>query len=195
MSRRAVFFDRDGTLCREVGYINHPERLELIDGAVEAIEAVRERDWAAVVATNQAGVARGYFPVHVLDETMERLHALLAAGGTRLDRAYVCAHHPDLGGPGFRRRCGCRKPAPGMLEQAARDLHLDLSRSFIVGDTFKDVGAGRAAGLAGVVMLRTGYGRGELMWNSARTDHWPDFIADDLASALEWIIRREEDGP
>lgn len=190
MARRAVFLDRDGTLCREVGYINHPERLELAPGAAAAVRDLNERDLAVVVVTNQAGVARGYFPWHVVEDTHRRLHTLLAAEGARLDGVYVCPHHPEVGGPGFRQACSCRKPRPGLLRRAARELGLDLPRSFVVGDSFRDIGAGRAAGVAAAILVRTGYGRGELLWRSPRATVWPDFIADDLPAALDWIFRR-----
>ncbi len=190
MARRAVFLDRDGTLCREVGYINHPERLELAPGAAAAVRALNARGLAAVVVTNQAGVARGYFPWHVVEDTHRRLHSLLAAEGAHLDGVYVCPHHPEVGGPGFRRACHCRKPRPGLLRRAARELDLDLSRSFMVGDSFRDVGAGCAAGVTATILVRTGYGRGELLWKGARASVWPDYIADDLGGAMDWIFRR-----
>ncbi len=194
MSRAAVFLDRDGTVCREVGYVNHPSRLELMPDAGASIRRLNAADLAVVIATNQAGIARGYFPEHVLHETHERLRTLLSAEGARLDGIYACVHHPDTGGPGFQRDCECRKPKPGLLLEAARDLDLDLSQSAMVGDSFRDIGAGRNAGVAHTVMLRTGYGQGELLWKSARASAWPDRIADTLEAAVTWILaqRAEE---
>ena len=192
MSRRAVFFDRDGTLCAEVGYVNHPSRLALLPRTAEAIRRVNDLGWAAVLATNQAGAARGYFPPHVLTDTHRRLVGLLAAEGARLDGIYACTHHPELGRPGLRRRCTCRKPRPGMLLRAAAELDLDLARSYMVGDSFRDVGAGRNAGVAATVLLRTGYGRGEILWKGATLNEWPDHVADDLPSAVEWIVKHAE---
>jgi len=192
MTRRAVFFDRDGTLCAEVGYVNHPSRLTLLPRTAETIRRVNELGWAAVIATNQAGAARGYFPSHLLFETHRRLRALLAAEGAQLDGIYACTHHPELGPPGLRGRCSCRKPRPGMLLRAARELDLDLSRSYMVGDSFRDVGAGRAAGVAATVLLRTGYGRGEIVWKGATLAEWPDHVADDLPAAVQWIISHAE---
>lgn len=188
MSRPALFFDRDGTLCREVGYVNHPDRLALMPDTAEVLRRVGARGWATVVVTNQAGAARGYFPFHRIDDTHRRLRDLLEASGAAVDGIYYCPHHPDVGPPGLHRRCDCRKPGPGMLLQAARDLDLDLQRSWIVGDSFRDVGAGRNAGLAGTVLLRTGYGRGELIKNAARADIWPDRVADSLTDAVEYVF-------
>ena len=192
MSRRTIFLDRDGTLCHEVGYVNHPDRLALFPGAARTLRRLREEGWAVVVVTNQAGVARGYFPWHVVQQTHARLRALLAEENTGVDGIYACPHHPDVGGPGFRKACSCRKPRPGMLLRASHELDLDLSRSYIVGDSFRDVGAGRNAGLAGTVLLRTGYGRGELLWKGPHSGVWPDHVADDVVAAAEWIRRREE---
>ncbi len=188
--RPAVFFDRDGTLCEERGYINHPSRLALMPDTPAVLRAVREAGYAAVVATNQAGIARGYFPEHVLVETHQRFERLLAAEGVGVDGIYACVHHPSVGGPGFRRACRCRKPGPGMLEQGARELDLDLERSFMVGDSLKDVGAGRAAGVRGTVLLRTGYGRGEMLWKGSHASVWPDYVADDLTDAWRFIAAR-----
>lgn len=192
MSRQAVFFDRDGTLCKEVGYVNHPSRLELMPDAPQVLKAVRDAGFLAFVATNQAGAARGYFPPHVIDETHKRLRAMLAEQGAAVDAIYACRHHPSVGPPGLRRECTCRKPGPGMLLQSAAEHDVDLARSYMVGDSFKDVGAGRAAGVAGTVLLRTGYGRGEILWKGGHTKVWPDHVADDLMDAWRWISAREE---
>lgn len=191
MSRRAIFLDRDGTLCHEVGYVNHPERLQLMPGASDAVRQLREDGWAVVVVTNQAGVARGYFPRHVVDQAHAHLRAMLAREDATLDGVYACPHHPDVGGPGFHKDCECRKPRPGMLLRAREELDLDLARSYIVGDSFRDVGAGRNAGLAGTVLVRSGYGRGELLWKGPQAGVWPDHVADEIVGAIEWIRERE----
>jgi len=192
VSRRAIFLDRDGTLCHEVGYVNHPERLVLMPGAADAVRQLREDGWAVVVVTNQAGVARGYFPWHVVELAHAHLRARLARESVVLDGVYACPHHPDVGGPGFRKDCECRKPRPGMLLRAKVDLDLDLARSYIVGDSFRDVGAGRNAGLAGTVLVRSGYGRGELLWKGSHAGVWPDHVADEIVGAVDWIRGREE---
>lgn len=187
MKRAGLFLDRDGTVCEERGYVNDPSRLALAPGAARAIRRARELGFAAVLATNQAGAARGYFPYHALEANNARLRELLAAEGTQLDALHFCPHHPSVGPPGLRRACECRKPRPGMLVRAADELDLDLALSFMVGDSFKDVAAGRAAGVAGTVLLRTGYGRGELRMNASSSDVWPDHVADDLPAAISWI--------
>jgi D-glycero-D-manno-heptose 1,7-bisphosphate phosphatase len=191
VSRRAIFLDRDGTLCHEVGYVNHPERLVLMPGAADAVRKLKADGWAVVVVTNQAGVARGYFPWHVVEQAHHHLRRMLAIEDVALDGVYACPHHPDVGGAGFRKECECRKPRPGMLLQASEELGLDLARSYIVGDSFRDVGAGRNAGLAGAVLVRSGYGRGEILWKGPSAGVWPDHVADEIVGAIDWIRARE----
>jgi D-glycero-D-manno-heptose 1,7-bisphosphate phosphatase len=189
MSRPAVFLDRDGTVCREVGYVNHLDRMELLPGAAEAIRRIREADRLALVVTNQAGAARGYFPLALIDAAHRRLGELLAREGASVDAIYHCPHHPDVGPPGLRRACDCRKPAPGMLLRGRDELGADLDRSWIVGDSFKDIEAGANAGVPGV-LVRTGYGLGELEHFGDVARVTPAHVADDLPAAVEWILGR-----
>jgi len=194
MSRPAVFLDRDGTICREVGYVNHVDRLELLPGSAEALRRINESGRLAVLVTNQAGAARGYFPRELIESVHQKLKALLAQGGARIDAYYYCPHHPEVGEAELRRECDCRKPGPGMLFRAREELNADLSRSWIVGDSFKDMEAGQAAGVPGV-LLRTGYGKGELLYKAPGSSAKPARIADDLPEAVEWILAREEERP
>lgn len=179
--------DLSGTISEEVGFVNHLSRFRLLPRAAEAIRLVNAAGWKAVVATNQSGVARGYFPPSLLDEVYAELHRRLAAGGARVDRIYHCPHHPTEGTPPYRAECDCRKPRPGMLKQAAQDLGLDLARSFMVGDKIIDVEAGHRAGARGVLVL-TGYGRGELEYTRPAWPTQPDHIAEDLLAAVRWIL-------
>jgi D-glycero-D-manno-heptose 1,7-bisphosphate phosphatase len=192
MSRPAIFLDRDGTVSREVGYVNHPDRLELYPRSAEAVRRINQSGRLAVLVTNQAGAARGYFPFELIETVHERLQALLAGGGARLDALYYCPHHPEVGEGDLRRDCECRKPGPGMLLRAREELGADLSRSWIVGDSFKDMEAGLAAGVPGV-LLRTGYGRGELLYKGPDSPARPSHVADDLLDAVRWILEREEE--
>src|SRR5690349_11466455 len=130
----AVFMDRDGTMTVEGGYINHPGRLQLITGTADAVRMCNENGLLAVVTTNQAGVARGYFTEDLIHVVHDRLRELLGKKGARLDGVYYCPHHPREGGEGYRVDCNCRKPKPGMIEQACRELPVDLSRSYMIGD-------------------------------------------------------------
>lgn len=148
--QRAIFLDRDGTINRYVGFLRSPEQLELIDGAAQAIRAINASGYLCIVVTNQPVVARGEVTPGQLREIHNRLETLLGAQGAWLDGIYVCPHHPDRGFPGevpeLKFDCDCRKPKPGLLLRAARDLNIDLAGSWMVGDSDADVEAGRAAG-------------------------------------------------
>jgi D-glycero-D-manno-heptose 1,7-bisphosphate phosphatase len=190
-SRPAVFFDRDGTLAHEVGYVNHVSRFSLYPWAVDAVRLVNRAGLLAVVVTNQAGVARGYFPEAVVHEVHAALRAAMEQGGARLDGIYYCPHHPDVGEPPYRRDCDCRKPRPGLLRRAADELRADLSRSFMVGDRQGDLATGWAVGARGV-LVKTGYGLGELLYLAPRWERPPDLVAEHALDAVERILALAE---
>jgi D-glycero-D-manno-heptose 1,7-bisphosphate phosphatase len=190
MGRRAIIMDRDGTVCDEVGYVNHVDRIRLLPGSADAIRAANESGFQTVVVTNQAGVARGYFAESLVDDVHDRVRELLAADGARLDGIYYCPHHPDIGAPAYRKACDCRKPRPGMLERARDEMGIDLAASYMVGDSAKDIEAGHRAGATTILVL-TGYGKGELEHQSERWRVRPDHIAADLGAAVKWIFERE----
>jgi D-glycero-D-manno-heptose 1,7-bisphosphate phosphatase len=144
--RPAVFLDRDGTLVEEVPYLHEPAEVALLPGAAGALAALGAAGYALVVATNQAGVARGYYDEAAVARVHRRLRELLAAGGARLDAVLYCPHHPDGTVAGHAGACRCRKPGPGMLEAAAARLGLDLPASYLIGNHPSDVGAALAAG-------------------------------------------------
>ncbi len=186
--RPAVFLDRDGTICEEVGYLSRPEQLQLIKGSAEAICLLNRANIRVVVTTNQSGVARGYFTEEDVRAVHQRLEALLAAQGARVDAIYYCPHHPDKGEGQYRVDCECRKPRPGMLRQAARDLPIDLSHSYVVGDKLSDIQLGREGGLHTCLVL-TGYGEQEKeRIEKGETSIKPDFVAQDLHQAVNWIL-------
>jgi D-glycero-D-manno-heptose 1,7-bisphosphate phosphatase len=184
----AVFMDRDGTMTVEGGYINHPSRLKLIAGTADAVRLCNENDLLAVVTTNQAGVARGYFTEDLVNVVHDRLRSMLAKKGAQLDAVYYCPHHPREGKPPYQADCNCRKPRPGMIEQACRELPVDLARSYMVGDKISDSEFGHRLGLR-TVMVLTGYGRGEHQYQRQDWKDTPDFIAKNLKHAVEWIIQ------
>lgn len=190
MGRVAVFLDRDGTVIEEVGYVNHPDRMKLLPRSAEAIRLLNDADLAAVLVTNQSGVARGYFPEKLVLELHAKLERILAQEGARLDAIYYCPHHPDVGPPGLRMDCDCRKPRTGLLDRASADLGIDLARSYMIGDTFRDVKCAQAAG-AFAIMVQTGYGLGELEHHPDRGRVIPDHQAIDLLDAVAWIVARE----
>lgn len=188
--RRAIFMDRDGTVCEEVGYVNHVDRVRLLPRSAEAVRLANEAGFQTVVVTNQAGVARGYFDEDLVHEAHDALRRLLAESHARLDGIYYCPHHPEVGAPAYRRECDCRKPLPGMLVRAREEMGIDLASSYMVGDTVKDLGAGSAVGATTILVL-TGYGKGELAHQSHRWSVKPDHVCDDLLDAVQWILRRE----
>jgi D-glycero-D-manno-heptose 1,7-bisphosphate phosphatase len=159
MERRqaAVFLDRDGTINEEVGYLDRPEKLRLIPGAAGAIRLLNAGGFRTVVVTNQSGIARGFFDEATVAAIHARLAELLRAEGASLDGFYFCPHHPTAGKGDYLRTCGCRKPEPGLLLRALEELRLAPQRSFMIGDTLKDIEAGTRAGVRGI-LVRTGYG-------------------------------------
>jgi D-glycero-D-manno-heptose 1,7-bisphosphate phosphatase len=179
MPREAVFLDRDGTLIEEVHYLSAPEQVRPIPGAADAVRQLNAAGVLVVVVTNQAGVARGYFPERRVAEAHERLSALLAEAGARVDAYFYCPHHPTEGVGAYRAECACRKPKPGMLLTAARELDIDLGRSWMIGDKPDDAEAGLAAGCR-TILVRTGHGRALPAEANA---------VDDLAAAVVRVIR------
>ena len=180
MSQPAVFLDLDGTINEQMGYINHLSRFKLLDRAVAAIRRLNEAGVKVVLVTNQSGAARGYFPASLVDEVHALLQKLLAAAGAHLDCIYTCLHGPAD-------NCACRKPRPTLMEQAARDLDLDLSRSYLVGDRYSDIQTATNAGAKGILVL-TGYGRGEYEYVRPAQKVQPVHVAPDLLDAVEWIL-------
>lgn len=191
VSRPAAFIDRDGTLTEEVGYVNHPKRLQLLPRAAEAIKRLNAAGVAAVVVTNQAGVARGYFSPEVLQATNTALAEQLKQADAHLDGLYVCPHHPTEGEPPFRAQCECRKPKPGLLLRAAAELGLDLGVSTVIGDKASDLAPARAVGARSVLVL-TGYGRGEWEYRRDTFTVMPDYVAVDLFEAVQWMLARRD---
>ncbi len=174
MKHPALFVDRDGTLMRDAHYCRHPGDVHVLPGVPQALQRARAAGYRVVVITNQSGIGRGLYTI----EDYHRVHAELLrqlGGESVLDGAYYC----DVAPPEESNR---RKPAPGMLLEAAGDLMLDLARSWMVGDKEIDVIAGRSAG-ARAILVRTGYGRDYEAGTKA------DYVADDLAGAVDFILR------
>ena len=186
-----VFLDRDGTVGEEVGYVNHVSRCRLLPRSAEAIRLLNEAGRRVAIVTNQAGVARGYFGEEMIVAVHERLRGLLESAGARVDGIYYCPHHPSAGDPPYRSECECRKPLPGLVLRAARELGIDLARSYMIGDSARDVKAAQAAGVTPVLVL-TGYGRGEWEHQRERFTIPPAHVAEDLLDASRWILARDE---
>jgi D-glycero-D-manno-heptose 1,7-bisphosphate phosphatase len=191
VKRRAVFIDRDGTISEEVGYVNHPSRYRVFPFAAAAIKLLNEAGRLAVLVTNQAGVARGYFKEDVIAAVHDLLARELERNGARLDAVYYCPHHPSVGEPPYRADCDCRKPKPGLITRAAADLDIDLAGSWMIGDRYGDVELARNAGTRSALVL-TGYGRGEFEYQRDAWRHEPDLIAENLLEAVREILLRDD---
>ncbi|HPY76478.1 MAG TPA: HAD family hydrolase [Anaerohalosphaeraceae bacterium] len=145
-ANKAIFLDRDDTLIEDPGYINHPSQVRLLPGAAGALIQLKKMGYLLVVASNQSGVARGIVTEETLEQIHHQLKKLLADEGAALDAVYYCPFHPDGVIPRYRMDSDQRKPNPGMLLKAAEDLNIDLSKSWMIGDSYRDVAAGAKAG-------------------------------------------------
>jgi len=184
---RAVFLDRDGTVTEEVGYLTSLDMLKLIRGAGAAIKRLNEAGYKVVLVTNQSGVARGYFPESLVDEAHGLLRRMLMEDGALLDGIYYCPHHPTEGKTQYTIVCDCRKPATGLLDRAAKDLAIDLAKSFMIGDKWIDVELGHRAGMRSI-LVRTGFSPDDPGNKRPAHVNDPDLTAHDLAEAVQWII-------
>ena len=185
----AVFLDRDGTINEQMGYINHISRFVLLPGVGRAIRKLNEQKIPVVVVSNQSGLARGYFPASLLDEVNQKMEQQLAAEGAHIDGLYICPHHPEAKEEKYRITCNCRKPKIGLLKQAAADLNLDLTRSYMVGDRWSDLKCGVAAGATSILVL-TGYGRGDQQYIGPQQEIQPAMVAENLNAAVDWILEQ-----
>jgi D-glycero-D-manno-heptose 1,7-bisphosphate phosphatase len=189
---RAVFLDRDGVLIEDAGLVVKPEQLKLLPGAVEALRDLHRAELKLVVISNQAVVARGLINYAEAAEINGRLGKLLdAAGAPTLDGWYFCPHHPKATLEAYRLDCDCRKPKPGLLLQAARELGLELPASFMIGDRITDVIAGSRAGCR-TVLVQTGRHIDPPIETSAPLDLTiqPDYTCADLRAAAEWVLEQ-----
>jgi D-glycero-D-manno-heptose 1,7-bisphosphate phosphatase len=190
MAHKAVFLDRDGTVNEEVGYVNHVERFTLLPRVGEAIRLLNQNGLKTVVITNQSGVARGYFPESLVRLVHKKMQELLKKDGAHLDGIYYCPHHPDVGAPPYRQKCRCRKPEPGLIEEAVMDLDLDLRSSYMIGDRGVDIEFAHRVGAKGILVL-TGYGKGEWEYWGRQWKESPEYVAQDLFEAVRWILLQE----
>ena len=161
--QKAIFLDRDGTINKYVGYLRTPEQFELLEGTGEAIRKINLSGYLAIVVTNQPVIARGEVTVDGLQEIHNKMETMLGKEGAYLDGVYYCPHHPDKGFAGeveeLKIVCECRKPKAGLLLQAAKDFNIDLSQSWMIGDSENDVLAGKNAGCKTALIGETDYGQ------------------------------------
>jgi histidinol-phosphate phosphatase family protein len=195
LPQRAVFLDRDGVLNEDVSYITSPDQLKLLSGSARAVRLLNKAGMLAVVVTNQPVLARGECDEAALRAVHTRLEHLLGLEGAYIDRLYYCPHHPDRGFPGERpelkKVCSCRKPAPGMIFQAAEELHIDIQNSWLVGDRKSDIQCARNAGCYSILTATPIPGpNGGVFADTGEIE--PDFRAPDLAAAVDLILQRQK---
>ena len=181
--RKAIFLDKDGTLIRDVPYNVDPGKIRMEPGACEALRLLHARGYLLIVVSNQSGIAHGYFPEKALVTVRKKLVDIFARTGVPLAGFYYCPHHPDGVVPGYRTKCFCRKPHPGMLLRAARELGVDLRLSWMVGDILDDIEAGNLAGCR-TVLVDNG---NETKWEFSQTRK-PDHYAPNVAQAARMIV-------
>jgi D-glycero-D-manno-heptose 1,7-bisphosphate phosphatase len=182
----AVFIDRDGTILDELGYVVPGAEIRIYPFSAPAIVKLTEAGFPVIVITNQGGIALGMYDHDFVERTHADLADTLSRDGASITAWYYCPHHPEGKVPEFTHRCECRKPGTAMLEQAARDLGLDLQKSWVIGDQWRDIELARRAGARGI-LVRTGYGAGlEADW--PRDIARPPTVCDDLMAAAEHII-------
>jgi D-glycero-D-manno-heptose 1,7-bisphosphate phosphatase len=184
---RAVFLDRDGTLIQEVGYLSRLDDVHIYPWTAEAIRKLNQAGLLAIVVTNQGGVGKGFYTEELVEQVHEKIARELAEQGARLDAFCYCPHHPEASLPAYRVECRCRKPAPGTVEEAVKRFKIDLSSSYIVGDTGRDMQLGFNTGLR-TILVRTGYGAGEYESQRHVWPRSPDWIAENLLEGVEKIL-------
>lgn len=193
MSRPAVFLDRDGTINEQRGYINHISRFVLLPRTAEAVRLLNEHGFLAVIVTNQSGVARGYFPIELVNEVHEHLKELLRKEGAYVDGIFFCPHYHRGEVGEYTIECNCRKPRPGLIEKARKNLDIDMAGSYLIGDRVSDIELAKRCNLKGV-LVKTGYGKGDLEYVFPNSRAKPLHVAKDLLAAVRWIIKDDRGG-
>jgi len=189
---RGVFLDRDGVINELIYYAEHgvvdspftAEQFQLLPGVCEAINKFHELGFKVIIVSNQPGMAKGYLSEETFGKIRERMKDELTKGGAFLDGEYYCFHHPEAKVGRLKANCGCRKPKPGLLLQAAKDLNIDLSQSWMIGDGLTDVQAGKGAGCQTILL---GKMKCELCCLMDKQDARPDFIAANLLEAANLV--------
>lgn len=184
----AVFLDRDGTLNEETGGVTSPDQLKLLPGVAEAIHRLNHQGFRVIVVTNQPVVAKGFCTESDVQTIHNKLETLLGGAHAFLDRIYFCPHHPEKGfageRPDLKMDCDCRKPKPGLIQRAAKDLNLDLQASWFVGDSTTDIETAKNAGLKSV-LVRTGHGG-----NDGKYRAEPDYVFKTLNEAVKFVLEQ-----
>ncbi|MBN1848272.1 MAG: HAD family hydrolase [Deltaproteobacteria bacterium] len=191
MKKPAVFLDRDGTINEEMGYINHLSRFKILPGVAEAIRLLNNNNLLAIVLSNQSGVARGYFPIELVDEIHAYLNNYLKERNAHIDGIFFCPHYPNGPVVEYGYICDCRKPKTGLIDQALKTFEIDMSRSYMVGDRWTDLEFADRLNLK-PILVKTGYGLGDMQYILPQKNLTPGYIAEDLLDAVHWILEKEK---
>jgi len=184
---KAIFVDRDGTLLKEKGYLDDPDDVEPESGAIDAVRRARKAGYKVVVLTNQSGVARGYYDEDTVHRVNEKMIDIFASENAPLDDVLYCPHYIKGSVPEYAVSCDCRKPAPGMVEEACRRHNINPSKSVVIGDKLTDVHLAAVSGGRGL-LVRTGYGRQEEKYLQSQYMLGPEKITENLHEAVKYIV-------
>lgn len=183
----AVFLDRDGTLIEDMGYIDVPDKIQVIDGAIKAVKFLNKMGFKTIIVSNQSGVARGYFNEDTVKLINDKVIGLFKQQEAIIDAVYYCPHHPKYGNQIYKKDCECRKPKPGMILKAVDEYKIDLSKSIFIGDKYTDVLTGKNLHLFSILVL-TGFGKKENeIIKSDDLIPKPDLITEDILQAVSYI--------
>jgi D-glycero-D-manno-heptose 1,7-bisphosphate phosphatase len=192
MKKPAVFIDRDGTINEQMGYINHLSRFVIFPGVSEAVRLLNKNNFWVIIVSNQGGVARGYYPMELVNEIHAFLKSSLKDEGSVIDGIFFCPHHPAGIVREYSSECDCRKPKPGLINQALETFDIDMSNSYVVGDRYVDIELASRLNLKGI-LVKTGYGLGEIDYVLPQEPVKPSCIAQDLLDAVKWILGNEKE--
>jgi D,D-heptose 1,7-bisphosphate phosphatase len=184
MKNKAIFIDRDGTINVDVHYLDNPDKFEMYPCVGEGVKKLKENGFKIIVITNQSGIARGYFTEKQLKNIHERMKKEFQKFGIVLDGIYYCPHHPDD-------NCNCRKPKTGLFEKAIKEHNIDVKKSYVVGDKILDIGAGKKIG-ATAILIPEPHVRDELLSKKNEWKHNPNYIANDMYDAVEYILSQKK---
>ncbi len=187
--KQAIFLDRDGVINQETGYVTKPSELKIIKGVPEGLRKINDVGSLAVVVTNQSVIARGNCTEKELKNIHDKLETLLSRDSAYVDAIYYCPHHPEFGQEGeireLKLECSCRKPKPGLLKKAAKDMNISLKDSWLIGDTTTDILTAERMGIKNI-LLRTGHAG-----QDHKYDVEPDYIFLGLNEAVDWILKEQ----
>ncbi len=183
--------DRDGTINEQLGYINHLSRFALLPGVIEAVRLLNKNNFLSIIVTNQSGVARGYYPIDLVYKIHDFLKTTFKQQGAVIDGIFFCPHHPWGVVPEYTSECDCRKPKLGLARQALEYFDIDMTSSWVVGDRYIDMELAQRLSLKGI-LVKTGYGLGEIEYILPAQSIKPTHIAQDLLGAVRWILDKEK---